>query len=442
MTLFFSSSFTSQSVNTDALLALRRDPPALERAYREHPAPFAEALAGALDREAGDLVLQAWAARLDAAPPRPAEPARAGWTWAEALPPRRVQTLLAVTAALVLTAGTAAKVPSLLGWADYSLGYGVSRWDAFYLRYLPFCVVAPLGVLFAVRYRPPRPVLWAVGGAAAGLLAVQALRPVGTDAAGLAALHLPPLLLLVGGGAALGARWRDAEARTGYLQLLGETAALAGLLALGGAVLVGLTFVLFEAIGIDVEPAFEWVAVYGALGLLPGGAVLAGLRVGAARIAPLVARVFGPLALAVLAVYLPALVLSGGLADRDALLALNVALVAVLALVVLMAAERPDVRRHWTDAVAAALVAVALAADLAAFASIAGRLLEGGLTPNRLAVVGLNVLVAVHLAGLVGPLVRRALGRGGAAGDRWTAGFLTAYAVWGAVVVLAFPLLF
>ena len=158
--------------------------------------------------------------------------------------------------------------------------------------------------------------------------------------------------------------------------------------------------------------------------------------------APLVARVFGPLALAVLVVYLPALLVSGGLADRDALLALNVALVAVLALVVLMAAERPDVRRHWTDAVAAALVVVALAADLAALVSIVGRLLDGGLTPNRLAVVGLNGLVAVHLAGLAAPLVRRALGRGGAAGDRWTAGFLTVYVVWAAVVVLAFPLLF
>ena len=433
-------------MTTDDLLALRRDPAALEGAYRSRPAPFAEALAGALGREPGDLVLQAWAARLDVAlptaPPRPAKTAGAGWAWAETLRPERARTLLAVTVALIAVAGTWAKLPDLLGWPAYSLGYGASPYDAFHLRFAPFYVVLPLVALFALRYRPPRPVLAAVGGAVMGLLAVQALRPAWSDTAELAALHLPILLSALAGGAALGARWRDAEARVGYLQLVGESVALAGLFLLGGVLLSAVTFALFEAIGVDAEPVFEWVAVYGALGVLPAGALLAGQRTEAARVAPLVARVFGPLALAVLVVYLPALLVSGGLADRDALLALNVALVAVLALVVLMAAERPDVRRHWTDAVAAALVVVALAADLAALVSIVGRLLDGGLTPNRLAVVGLNGLVAVHLAGLAAPLVRRALGRGGAAGDRWTAGFLTVYVVWAAVVVLAFPLLF
>ena len=420
----------------DALLDLRHDPPALEAAYRARAEAFAAALPDALSRHPGDPVLRAWAARLDLAPPRSAP--EAGWAWAEVLSDRRAQTLLWATAALIALAGTWAKVPDLLGW-----GYAPSGpRDAFYLRSLPFCAALPVVALFALRYRPPRPVLRAVGGAVLGLVAVQALRPVGSDVAELAALHLPLLLLSLGGAAALGRRWRDPEARVGYLQLVGETAALAGLLALGGVVLVGLTFALFEAIGVDVERAFEWVAVYGALGVLPAGALLAGQRTGTARVAPLVARVFGPLALAVFAVYLPSLLLRGGLEDRDALLSLNVALIAVLALVVLMEAERPDVPRHWTDAVAAALVVVALVADLAALASIVGRLLDGGLTPNRLAVVGLNGLAAVHLAGLVRPLVRRARGAGRETGDGWTARFLTVYAVWGAVVVLAFPFLF
>ena len=422
----------------DALLGLRRDPAALETAYREQPEALAAALPDALDRQPGDLVLQAWAARLDVAPPRPAAPA---WSWAEALPAERARALLWATVGLIALAGTWAKLPDLLGWTEY-VPDAVSPWEAFHLRFAPFYVVLPLVALFAVRYRPPRSVLAVVGGAVLGLLAVQALRPVGTDTASLAALHLPLLLLSLGGAVALGARWRDADARIGYLQLVSETLALAGLLVLGGVILVGITAGLFGAIGVDIEPVFEWVAVYGALGVLPVGALLASQRVETSRIAPLVARTFGPLALAVFAVYLPTLLLSGGLEDRDALLALNAALVAVLALVILMEAERPDVRRHWTDAVAAALVALALAADLAAFASIAGRLLDGGLTPNRLAVVGMNVLVAVHFAGLVVPLVRRALGAGRRPDDRWTAGFLTAYTVWGAVVVLAFPFLF
>ena len=423
----------------DALLDLRRDPAALEEAYRARPEAFADALPDALDRYPDDLVLQAWAARLDVAPPRSAP--TASWSWAEMLPDDRARALLWATVALVALAGTWAKIPAVLV-PTYDPTAGLSWEDTFHLRFAPFYVVLPLVGVFAFRYRPPRPVVAAIAGTVLVLVAIQALRPVGTDTSELAALHLPLLLLSLGGAAALGTLWRDAEARIGYLQLVSESVALAGLFLLGGVVLVGLTAGLFAAIGVDVEPVFEWVAVYGALGVLPVGALVASQRIGSSRIAPLVARTFGPMALAVFAVYLPSLLLSGGLEDRDALLALNVALVAVLALVILMEAERPDVRRHWTDVVAAGLVVLALAADLAAFVSIAGRLLGGGLTPNRLAVVGMNALVAVHFAGLVVPLVRRALGRGPRPDDRWTAGFLSVYAAWGAVVVLAFSFLF
>ena len=433
-----------QSITSDTLLALRLEPQELEAAYRQRPDAFADALGDALERAPADLVLQAWAARLDLAPVEDSGTSPPAWSFAAVLTPERARALLWATVALVVLGGTWAKLPALLGWTDWDV-YGTdgyARSEAFLARYAPFYVVLPLLGVFVRRYRPPARLAVAVGGALAVLLAVQAVRPVETDAATLSALHLPLLLLSAGGVLALGRRWRSAEARLGYLQLVGETVALAGVLLLGGAVLVGLTAALFSAIGVRVERVlFEWVVVYGAIGVLPVGAFLASQRVEAGRLAPLVARVFGPLALVVLAVYLPALVLSGGLEDRDSLLALNVTLVAVLALVLLMEAERPDRPRVWTDGVAAALVALALLADLAAFGSIVGRL-AGGLTPNRLAVVGLNVLVAAHFAGLVGPLVRRALGAGPGPEDAWTARFLTVYALWGAAVVLVFPFLF
>ena len=432
-------------MNADTLLALQHDPPALEDAYRQRPDAFAEALAEATARAPESLVLQAWALRLDVEPaeagrPGPEAPA---WEWAETLTPARTQRLLWAVATLVALVGTWSKVPDLLGWTDWDLPtHDWERAERFTTRFLPFYAVGPLLVLFALRYRPPARMTGVVAGAALALLAVQAVRPMGTDVGALSAMHAPLLLLSLAGAAALGAHWRDTGARMAYLQLVGETAALAALFLLGGVALVGLTAFLFSEIGVSVERTlFEWVVPYGVAGVLPVGALAAGGRVEAARVAPLVARTFGPLALAVFAVYLPTLLLSGGLAERDSLLSLNLALVAVLALVVLVEAERPDVRRHWTDAVAAALVALAFVADLAAFAQIVGRL-AGGLTPNRLAVVGLNALIATHFAGLVVPLVRRALGRGPGPDDAWTAGFLSVYAAWGAAVVLLFPLFF
>ena len=433
-----------QRMSPDTILALRHEPQELEVAYRQRPDGFADALAEALDRAPADLVLQAWAARLDLAPVATPKAVAPSWAFASVLTPERARALLWVTVGLIVLAGTWAKLPALLGWTGPYGGeaYDYARAGRFHSRYAPFYIMLPLLGVLAVRYRPPARVAGAVAAVLAAAFAVQTVRPIGTDAGWLSAIHLPLSFLSAGGALALGARWRDTEGRLGYLQLVGEAVALAGVLLLGGAVLVGLTAGLFYAIGVEVdEVLFEWVVVYGAIGVLPVGALLASQRVEAGRLAPLVARAFGPLALVVLVVYLPTLVLSGGLTDRDSLLALNVMLIAVLALVLLMEAERPDRARVWTDGVAAALVALALLADLFALGSIVGRL-AGGLTPNRLAVVGLNVLVAVHFAGIVVPLVRRALGRGPGPDDAWTARFLTVYAVWSAAVVLLFPLVF
>lgn len=434
-----------QSIVPETLLSLQTDPPELEALYREHPAAFTETLAVALDRQPESVALQVWAARLDVqlgtAPDRPAP---AGWTWAEVLTPQRALRLMWITIGLIVAAGLWFKWPTLAGWTTWETAgadFDFERDDRFFGRFAPFMVMAPLLALFALRYRTPRHLLASVGVIALALLAVQALRPIDTDAGWLSAMHLPLLLLSLAGVAAMGTRWRETEARVGYLQLVSETVAFAALLLIGGVVLVSLTGALFAAIGADVEVLFQWVVPFGLLGVLPVGALVAGQRAEAGRVAPLVARVFGPMALVVLAVYLPMLLASGGLQERDSLLALNVTLIAVLALVILMQAERPDVPRHWTDIVAFGLVAVALVADIAAFASIIGRL-AGGLTPNRLAIVGLNALILVHFVGLVVPLGRRALGHGTWPGDGWTARFLSVYAAWGAAVVLLFPFLF
>lgn len=437
-----------QSIAPETLLSLQRDPAGLEATYRAHPVAFTRALSVALDQSPDSLALQIWAARLDVALADTTDgPAPPVWTWASALTPERVRMLLWTVAGLILAAGTWAKLPDLLGWTRGSfesadgLTNGYQRAEDFYARFVPFIAVLPLVALFAARYRPPVRLLATVGGIALALLAIQALRPVDTDAGMLASIHAPLLLLSLGGVLTMGTRWREVAARIGYLQLVSESLAFAALLALGGLILLGITAALFGAIGVEVSTVlFEWVAVYGIIGVLPVGALVASQRAESGRVAPLVARVFGPLALVVLAVYLPVLLATGGLADRDSLLALNVTLVAVLALVILMQAERPDVRRHWTDGVAFALVALTLLADLAALASIADRL-AGGLTPNRLAVVGMNALIAVHFVGLVLPLGRRAL-RGDWPGDGWTARFLSVYAAWSALVVLVFPFLF
>ena len=420
------------------------DPWELEVRFREDPEAFVAAFSVAWDERPGHPVLGVWHARLDAeralelAPPRPAP--YTGWRWAESLPSEHARLLLMWTVGLVVAAGLWFKLPDLSG-------FGFQDAQSFHLRFMPLYALLPLLGVIALRYHTGRQRLLVASGVVLALGVAQALRAVDggaktEDVALLGSLHLPGLLLAIGGALALGHRWSETEARMGFLQLVAETVALAALFLVGGVVLVMMTAALFGAIDVGVDVIFEWVVPFGLIGVLPVGALMASQRPGSARVAPLVARVFGPLALGVMAAYLPTLILSGALGDRDTLLSLNIALVAVLAIVLLMEAERPDVPRHWIDGVAFALAALALTANVVAFAFVAGRLAEGGTTPNRLAVVGFNALAAVHLAGLAISLGRRVLAGGPRPDDAWTARYLSVYTLWGAAVVLLFPLVF
>ncbi|OZC02268.1 DUF4153 domain-containing protein [Rubricoccus marinus] len=429
-------------------------PPTLERLYRDDPHAFARAFSAAWDSHSAEPGLAFWHARLDAEGLLTAQPLAPGaestWRWAEVLSAERARGLLGWAVGLIVLAVLWFKLPELLGWTSWE-GPRSNRMraDHFHQRFAPFYVLFPVLVLLARRYRPSTQSMLTAGSVVAALLAIQAFRPLAdlsTEAEGVAwlsVLHLPTLLIAVGSALALGRQWRSVEGRMGYLQLVGEGAALAIPLLIVGALLTGLTAALFEAIDIEAWHVLgEWVVPAGLLGVLPIGLLLAGQRPESARLAPLVARVFGPMALAVLTVYFPFLLLSGELNDRDTLLTLNIALIAVLGLVLLIEAERPDVEKHWTDWVGAGLVTLALAADLTAFAFVAGRLAEGGFTPNRLAVVGFNALIAVHFAGMVLPLWRRLAGNGSAPVEAWTARYLTVYTIWSASVVLLFPFLF
>jgi hypothetical protein len=85
----------------------------------------------------------------------------------------------------------------------------------------------------------------------------------------------------------------------------------------------------------------------------------------------------------------------------------------------------------------------ALLADAVALWAIAGRITEMGFTPNRVAALGVNLILLVNLAWSAVLCVRFLRGRGGFADlERWQTNYLPVYAVWAAIVVIAFPVIF
>lgn len=345
---------------------------------------------------------------------------------------------LAVVLALAVGAGVATKVAlSLLGE------------DAL-VRNLGFVVLPFLGAYFAWKRR----LTWRTGlalvvptVALAVVLNVYPFAPLGMTAV-LAATHALVVLWALLGVAYTGGRWRSDERRMDFVRFTGELVVYLALLALGGAVLVGLTAAVVSLVGLDLEPVMEgWIFPFA----VPGALVVAAWLVEAKQdvvenIAPVLTKVFTPLTTIMLVVLLVVLLASGDLldVDRDLLILMDAILVLVLALLLYsISARDPLARPGLFDGLQLVLVVAALAVDAAGLTAMLTRIAEFGTSANKVAALGLNVLLLVHL--VVGGwrtlgFVRRRRPFDDVA--RWQTQFLPVYAVWAAVVVVVFPPLF
>ena len=95
------------------------------------------------------------------------------------------------------------------------------------------------------------------------------------------------------------------------------------------------------------------------------------------------------------------------------------------------------------DAVLLVLVVSALVIDVLALAAILSRITEFGFTPNRTAGLGLNLVLLANLAWTAWLLSAFFRGRRLFSDlERWQTLYIPVYAVWAAIVVAVFPLLF
>ncbi len=358
-------------------------------------------------------------------------------------PRTRPRTDAIVAFCLAVAAAVLIKVPALFGiQLDEDAG--------FYARNLSVFVLPLLSGYFVWKRRLRASTLrWLVAAlVAAGVSAnIYPFAPGGYTET-LTALHLPIALWLVVGVAYAGGRWGQVGGRMDFIRFSGELFIYYVLIALGGAVLTAFMAMIFESIGIDVEPFFEsWLLPCGAVGAVVVASWLVEAKQSVIEnMAPVLTRLFTPFFAAVLVTFLGTLVWTGrgvGI-ERNVLIAFDLLLVVVLGLLLYsISARDPRSSPGAFDVVQVVLVASALLADAVALWAIAARITEFGFTPNRVAAVGENVILLVNLAWSA-VLYARFLGGRGAFTDleRWQTNYLPVYAVWAAIVVLAFPPLF
>jgi hypothetical protein len=162
--------------------------------------------------------------------------------------------------------------------------------------------------------------------------------------------------------------------------------------------------------------------------------------------APVLARLFTPLFAVVLLVFLGTLLFTGrGIQiEREMLFIFDLLLVVVLSLLLYSVSARDTQAPPGAfDVMQVVLLVSALVADAVALSAIAARITEFGFSPNRVAVLGVNVILLVNLAWSTVLYIRFVRGRGSFAGvERWQTSYLPVYAGWAAIVVIVFPPLF
>jgi hypothetical protein len=345
---------------------------------------------------------------------------------------------------LAVAAALAVKVPALFG---LRIDGGD---EPFYFRNASLFVFPLLTVYFVwKRGSGIASGLWlALPFAAAAVFAnVFPFRTRG-DTERLTAMHLPIALWMAVGFAYVRSRWFAGGGRMDFVRFSGELVIYYVLIALGGFVVTGFTFMMFRAI--DMTPEWfvgGWLIPCGAAGAVIIGSWLVEAKQSVIEnMAPVLTRLFTPLFTILLLVFLATMAWTGSPINvkREVLIGFDLLLVVVVGLVLYAASARdPQAPPDFFDGLQLLLVVSAVVVDGVALAAIAARIGEFGFTPNRVAALGENLILLVNLAWSAWLYARFLRHRGSfAALERWQIAYLPVYSVWAALVVVIFPPVF
>lgn len=270
-------------------------------------------------------------------------------------------------------------------------------------------------------------------------------------------LHLPLLAWIGTGAYVLGTR-PDARNRFAFLIKSVEVFVTAGLYTLAGGIFAVITFGLFQAIGVPIPTEVQRLLVAGGGGLIVLLAVASvydprlrpieqEFEQGLGRLIPILTRLLLPLTLIVLIVYLFVIPFNfmQPFRNRDVLVVYNAGLFGVMALLVGVTPVREqDLAQKYHRVLRAGILAVAILAvliSLYALSATVYRTALGGLTANRVAVIGWNTINI----GLLATLIFKQFRDGSAAWIRSAqsvfSGATVAYTGWTLFLIVATPLL-
>ncbi|HSU49516.1 MAG TPA: hypothetical protein VLJ41_02960, partial [Segetibacter sp.] len=339
-----------------------------------------------------------------------------------------------------LIAGLIAKLPVMLSVSE----------DFFYPRNIGFIIFPALAAYFAWKNKLSATTIASIAAAIlAGLIFINFLPNVKkSDTLLLSCIHLVLFLWSIVGFAYVGEVENNSEKRLGFLKFNGDLVVMTTLIVIAGAITTGMTIGLFELIGFKIEKFFfENIVVFG----LPAAPILGTYLTQTnpqlvGKVSPVIAKIFSPLVLVMLVIYLIAVVYSGKdpYNNREFLLIFNGLLLGVMAIIFFSIAETSTTDKTKAELIVLLLLScVTIIVNSIALSAIVFRISQFGFTPNRVAVLGSNVLILINLLLVSTQLLRVVRKKADiSAVGKAISLYLPVYLLWIIVVTFLFPFLF
>jgi hypothetical protein len=407
------------------ILSNFNSPKELEKLYRENKTQFKREFNGMYPELQGNSAADFWYERLN---------------FKQEKPRRRSQTELLFVVLAAFVAGITAKLPAIFSIDE----------EFFYSRNIGFIVFPVLMVYFGWRNKiSSGKIVFIALSVITVLIYINTLPNMpNSDTLFLACTHLLLFLWMLFGFTFVG-DWRNIVAkRLQFLKFNGDLLVLIALICIAGGIMTAITIGLFSLIGFNIEEwYFKNIAVFSLAAVPVVGTYLTRTNpqlVG--KVSPVIARIFSPLVLIMLVIYLVAMFYSGNdpYQDREFLIIFNALLIGVMALIFFSvagtSAERTRKSEIW---ILFLLSVVTIVVNSIGLSAILFRISEWGMTPNRAAVLGANGFILINLLLVTVQLFRVSMKKADMeAVEKAIAFYLPVYFLWALVVTFLFPLIF
>jgi hypothetical protein len=264
----------------------------------------------------------------------------------------------------------------------------------------------------------------------------------------LACIHLILFLWAILGVIFVGDNLKNEQKRLDFLRYNGDLVVMTTIILISGVLMTAITMGLFRLIEVDIKEFYAQYIIIGGLASAPiVGTYLVQTNPHLVnKISPVIAKLFTPLVLITLFIYLIAVIYTGKdpYNNRDFLLIFNLLLIGVMALILFSIAETSkNTVSNFGTLLLLALSILTIIINGIALSAIVFRISEWGISPNRLAILGSNILILINLLIVTFKLYKTVKDHNAIEKVEISiASFLPIYILWTVLVTFVFPILF